>query len=887
MARSALLVRHALTHSCYMRVTRPRLGAFLVLLSFAGFACKDGKEDPLVPDAGGDDGGDDAGSACEPMGDFEVADPDGAADPLDVPAGEARVGRLDAASLPADRFGLARWHPGDFVLANENVAFVVTAAGVPGEAYDPHGGRLVGLGLMQDGAIEAPADFGIVVLALQRFLVDTSSVSVVADGTDGEAAVLRVAGRLARLEAFGDLLDGLLPQDYEGLPAAITYTLEPGASHATLELSVRAGARGFRAPLGVIQAFFQSSRMPAWRPGVGIVSESSAAVPYVAFDGSGAPDGITTSYAWMSDMGTLSPLIQTGGADVFSSGRIDADPCGEITVSLGRVVVGADLPDAQARVAALDGTTLTEVSGRITVDGAAATGARVHLTADDEHLTRFVVDEDGSFSVNVDARATQLWVWRDGFPLAGPFDLVAGGTTVDLPASATVNVRALDLAGGGAIPARVEIFPRGATPLPVGTMGFGESGFGSSRVDVRFATDGLASFELAPGTYRLRVSRGPAWERFETDLDLAADDEVNVAAELERVVAIPGVLCADYHVHTHRSVDSGDDAALKVSGLVADGLDLVVRSEHEFVSDFQPLIESLGLASFARGFGGMELTTFQYGHFGVFPLEADTSRPSDGAIRWYGVSPPDLFDTVRARPESPTLIINHPRAGGTLQAYFEEVGFDPVTGSVRDMDNWDEDFEVVEVFNDSDFESNRDGTVRDWFGLLNAGRRVAAVGSSDSHGIHSSPVGYPRTCLEVGTDDVRSVTASAFQSATAEGRSVVTGGIYLEITGPGGAGPGDDATGVGARASFEVVVRAASHVEVNRLEVIVDGMTAETLPIEPGDAEAGTSVRARMTIEADVASSGSWVVFHAAGDTGFDAQNSRPFAISNPVYLTR
>ena len=34
------------------------------------------------------------------------------------------------------------------------------------------------------------------------------------------------------------------------------------------------------------------------------------------------------------------------------------------------------------------------------------------------------------------------------------------------------------------------------------------------------------------------------------------------------------MLCADYHVHTHRSVDSGDDAALKVSGLVADGRDM-------------------------------------------------------------------------------------------------------------------------------------------------------------------------------------------------------------------------------------------------------------------------------------------------------------------------
>lgn len=851
-------------------------------------ACKDKSTSPLVPDAASADAATDAPTRCEPLGAFEAVVAEGAAAPLEVPAGQVRAGRLAAAQLPEDRFGLARWRAGDFVLANERAAFVVSSESSPGEAYDAHGGRLVGLALVDEGALVAPADFGIVVLALERFLVDTETVGVVSDGSDGGAAEVRVVGRLTRLEAFGNVLDGLLRGDFEGLPAAITYRLEPGQSALSVSLSVRAGDRLLRAPLGVIQAFFQANRMAAWRPGIGVVSESSAAVPYVAFDGSGAPDPVATSYAWLAEGGMLSPLIQAGGADVFSSGRLEAAPCSEATISLGRVLVAADLPAVQAAVAALEGTTTKTVTGRVTVDGAAAVGARVHLTADDEHLTRFVVAADGRFSASVDARADQLWVWRDGFPLAGPFSLVEGENAIELPAAARVDVRALDASSSGPIPARVEVFPRGMTAIPVGAMGFGEAGFGSGRVDVRFATTGEASFALAPGSYRLRVSRGPAWERYQTDLDLSAGDEVDVVAELDRAVAQPGVLCADYHVHTHRSVDSGDDAAMKVAGLVADGLDLVVRTEHEFVSDFQPVIEGLGLAPFARGFSGMELTTFAYGHFNVFPLEADPSRPSDGAIRWYGVSPPDLFDSVRARPERPTLIINHPRAGGALQAYFEEVGFDPVTGSVRDADNWDTEFQVVEVFNDGDLERNRDGTVRDWFGLLNAGRRIAAVGSSDSHGIHSSPVGYPRTCLVLGQDDPRAVTPGIFQAATAEGRSVVSGGIYLDVAGPDGASMGDEVEGAGARAAFEVVVRAASHVEVNRLEVIVDGVTTETLTIAPEDADlVDAAIRARITVEVDVAAGGSWVVFHAAGDASFDAQGSRPFAVSNPIWLRR
>ena len=37
------------------------------------------------------------------------------------------------------------------------------------------------------------------------------------------------------------------------------------------------------------------------------------------------------------------------------------------------------------------------------------------------------------------------------------------------------------------------------------------------------------------------------------------------------------------------------------------------------------------------------------------------------------------------------------------------------------------------------------------------GAQVFAVGPSDSHGISTAPVGYPRTCITLGTDDPRQV----------------------------------------------------------------------------------------------------------------------------------
>src|SRR5690606_11856274 len=111
--------------------------------------------------------------------------------------------------------------------------------------------------------------------------------------------------------------------------------------------------------------------------------------------------------------------------------------------------------------------------------------------------------------------------------------------------------------------------------------------------------------------------------------------------------------------------------------------------------------------------------------------------------------------------------------------YFDYVGFDPATGLADIESEWDTKFTLVEVFNDSNWRANLDSNVADWFGLLRAGRKVLAVGSSDSHGLSSSPVGYPRTCIQVGTDDPRALTANQVRDQLGAGHTTISGGIYL------------------------------------------------------------------------------------------------------------
>ncbi|QQR88882.1 MAG: hypothetical protein IPJ88_11685 [Myxococcales bacterium] len=250
-----------------------------------------------------------------------------------------------------------------------------------------------------------------------------------------------------------------------------------------------------------------------------------------------------------------------------------------------------------------------------------------------------------------------------------------------------------------------------------------------------------------------------------------------------------------------------------------------------------------------------------------------------GAIRWVGKTPKEVFDE-----------------------------FNPETATPGLPELWDEDFNVVEVFNNSSFESNRDGNVKDWFSLLNSGRRIVAVGSSDSHKVASSPVGYPRTCLSLGTDDPAALTANQVRDVTRSGAAFISGGIYLNVKEKSsGKGPGEQVDGVGETATLSVCAQAPDWIDVYSFEVIVDGQSVSSFEDDdarsffsiggsgaalPGNCPDGSSaIRWADDIGVNVASGqmGSWVVVVVHGQNSMSEVHPGkiPFAVSNPIYLTR
>ena len=884
-----------------MRVLRPSLLALLLAscesspVTSAGDAAtapRDALPDALpdatdVPAAEGDA----RVEACPSQPAFAMGD-DGAADPFAVTPGAARAGRLTAMNVPRGINALAEWRAGDYVLANERVALIVEADR-PSSGYMPWGGMPLGVGRMVGGAFTQPADFGEVSFTLGRFAVGVERVSVLRDGRDG-VAVVRAVGPMRAIPFIDEFARVIAPTDYGAIRAAVDYELRPGADHvdvfATFEVSETQGYMVRTA----LHAFFQAYRMPRFVPGEGFATSAVRARTL------GWINDRVTSWAWQLSRAedNLASFISTSGFDSFTAPPINLPPCAQTRVHVARIVAGGPgldgLNEALARTAS---QRLRAVSGTVLSGGAPLADARVHATSMDgaRYLSRALTDAQGRYTIHVpEATPVRLAAWHPGHAAGEAVAVDANGTSaaLSLPASATLAVRATE--DGAPVPVRVQVYGTPGTSVPAAPAPWGEESLSRGRVLAEFPTDGRVTAPIPPGRWRVVVSRGPAYEIVDQTITAVAGETVTVDAAMQRVIPRAGVLCGDFHIHTHRSADSEDDARLKVASGVADGLEVLARSEHEYVADFQGIIEEMGLTRHARGVGSIELTTFTWGHFGVFPLTPDPSRPNGGNFAWANRRPPEVFADVRNRPENPTLVINHPRGGMVAGSYFDAAGWDPTNRVSTRPDFWDDRFTAVEFFNDSSFEENAQ-RVNDWFSFLRAGRRVFAVGSSDSHAVNGSPVGYPRTCMFLGTDDPAAATPRAIGDAVGQGRSFISGGVWLDVSAsPGGggsatAGPGQELTGAGAEASLRIVARAPRWVRARNLEVYVDGSPLPAITLDESQRDPmDPTVRYRGAVRVPVSAQGSWAIVVVNGEELTPVfPGRRAFAVSNPIFLRR
>jgi hypothetical protein len=687
-----------------------------------------------------------------------------------------------------------------------------------------------------------------------------------------------VSGILTNVPFF-DTFTALAREEYD-FPAAYDYVLEPGADKVLLRVSlVNPGLEAV--DIGKKQFFgmFQGNIGQSFSDALGFAG-AKGEHPWVAY----VNDSFGFGYRPLT--GKLKSDLEIQGFQLFVSSGASIAACENKTFDYVEIFGGGPGVDGflEVKRRALGEPAARELRGTLTEqNGGPLAGAWIHAQMPEgKYLTRARTGQDGKFVMHVPNGAVTLTPTLQGWamPSATAVAADANDLSIMLPQRATVDVTATDATSSEAIPVRVQII--GASPVAKAPESFGirEERTGLWQF---FAMDGKATLPVPEGSHRVIVSRGYEYEIHDATVAATTGATATVTAPLARVVDSTGIMCADFHVHTGYSLDSNDPFEEKLKGAIADGLELPVSSEHQYIAEFKPLIEKLGLQKWANSITSAELTTFTWGHFGIVPAHYDRSAPNNGATNWIGKTPAEVFAEVSGAPDKPVIIVNHP-SGGSFQGYFTVTDFNRAQAKGTVAELWSEAFGAIEVANGSSFQESRDGAMQDWFALLNADKTFSAVGNSDSHDMRGSFVGYPRNCMRFGHDEPTLLTPDAVRDAVKAGNNVISGGITMTVEGPGGIGPG----GTAAAGAYKVVVQSPSWITPETVEVLVDGQTTQTVPVGT-PVGAGPGKRYELTIDVQPATSKArhWVLFHAAGagDLAPVHPGQKPFAFSNPIFF--
>jgi hypothetical protein len=416
-------------------------------------------------------------------------------------------------------------------------------------------------------------------------------------------------------------------------------------------------------------------------------------------------------------------------------------------------------------------------------------------------------------------------------------------------------------------------------------------GWETSKNSVTSGKDAL-DLSLPTGTYMTVASRGPEFGRDTRVIEVFAGENPDLNFVIERAVETPGLISLDPHMHTIFS-DGSLPVAGRLKGLAAEGVDVAVAADHNFVTDYGPETEKLGLAGELAVIAGNEVTARGGSiHFNTYPVIPRVGEAGYGTISVADDTPSVLFKLAREKNPGSLVQVNHPRSSGL--GYFLTYKLDPQKAAFADAP-FDLNFDVLEAMNGARRSPSNQATILDWFHFLNRGYPIKAVGSSDAHGQDGGETGYSRTYVLYKGPEGKGLDQAALIKAVKEGRSFVSNGPIVAARANGRATFGDTLAAKSGKVNLDVTVTGAPWLDVGEIRIIVNGERRETIPAG-GRGAAGVGRlkyegRIKLTLDRD-----AWIVVEVVGRTSMfptvqqrsgdgRAENAIvPYALTNPIF---
>ena len=445
---------------------------------------------------------------------------------------------------------------------------------------------------------------------------------------------------------------------------------------------------------------------------------------------------------------------------------------------------------------------------------------------------------------------------------------------------------------------------RDGAALPSGTASWRSCSVGNDRDPREVA--------LAPGRYKLVATRGPDWEAASQRVELAGPGARATAPPfaLRALAPLPGFVTADLHVHAEASDDTEVPNEERVRRFVAEGVDVLVATDHDRVADYAPTLARLGVAGRVRVVQGVEVTgsgpsaaaLWTIGHHNAWPIPYLARAHRRGA-------PPSqnravgAFYASCAATSGAVVQLNHPRPtpkdveeGDEHLAFFAHLGEGRAptrssrstrprtsrscaaparTARARSTStrSRDERRLVAAISRDA----------RDWYALLRQGFRRTGTANSDSHA-PTELTAYPRNYVAVAERS----DAQAFDAALLAGRSFGTTGPRVRALRVNGGSLGDLVAAEHGRVHVEYEVDGAGWVPIDEVRILVNGEVVSTARERSGALDLALERDGFVTLEAGApldADPVAWARAHPGLYTEVIAPGFVATAFTNPVFV--
>jgi hypothetical protein len=346
---------------------------------------------------------------------------------------------------------------------------------------------------------------------------------------------------------------------------------------------------------------------------------------------------------------------------------------------------------------------------------------------------------------------------------------------------ATVSATILDKTTGKPIPGRITILDADGALHSVGAE---SNETLAVRPGVVYTSTGRATFGLPAGRYTIFAGRGFEYGIDSRKITLEAGQTADVKLSIAREVPTTGWVSCDTHVHTLTYSGHGDATiGERLIVLAGEGIELPIATDHNIHIDYNSLAKKMGVRQHFTPVIGNEVTT-KTGHFNIFPVQAGAAIPDYKLTDWKSI-----LKGIHATPGIKVAILNHARDVHSGVTPFGPKLHNAVIG--ENLSDWPTGLNAMELINSGAQQTDMMRLYRDWFSMLNRGRYLTPVGSSDSHDVARHFVGQGRTYIRCNDDDVGNINVDDAVAAFVAGKVMVSLGLLAEITVDEKYGPGD------------------------------------------------------------------------------------------------